>query len=42
VPRIARDLYPRANEIFLVRDFRDLICLVLAFNEKRGTVEFGR
>ena len=42
VPRIARDLYPAAREIFLVRDFRDLICSVLAFNEKRGTLEFGR
>jgi hypothetical protein len=42
VPRIARDLYPGAKEIFLVRDFRDLLCSVLAFNEKRGTVDFGR
>ncbi|HEY6836884.1 MAG TPA: sulfotransferase [Gaiellaceae bacterium] len=42
VPRIARDLYPEAKEVFLVRDFRDLICSVLAFNEKRGTLDFGR
>lgn len=42
VPRVARDVYPTAKEIFLVRDFRDLICSVLAFNDKRGTVEFGR
>ena len=42
VPRIARDLYPGAKEIFLVRDFRDLICSVFAFNEKRRTVDFGR
>jgi hypothetical protein len=42
VPRIARDLYPGAKEIFLVRDFRDLLCSVLAFNEKRGTLDFGR
>ena len=25
-----------------MRDFRDLICSVLAFNAKRGTVDFGR
>jgi hypothetical protein len=30
------------KEIVLVRDFRDLICSVFAFNEKRGTVDFGR
>jgi len=42
VPRIARDLYPGAKELFLVRDFRDLLCSVLSFNEKRGTVDFGR
>ena len=42
VPRIARDLYPDTKEVFLVRDFRDLFCSVLAFNEKRGTLDFGR
>lgn len=42
VPRIALELYPGAREIFLVRDFRDVLVSVLAFNEKRGTVDFGR
>jgi hypothetical protein len=42
LPRIAWDLYPEMKEIVLVRDFRDLICSVFAFNEKRGTVDFGR
>jgi hypothetical protein len=42
VSRVARDVYPGSREVFLVRDFRDLICSVLAFNEKRGIVDFGR
>jgi hypothetical protein len=42
LPRLAWDLYPEMKEIVLVRDFRDLICSVFAFNEKRGTVDFGR
>ena len=42
LPRIARELDPRTKELILVRDFRDLICSVFAFNEKRGTVDFGR
>jgi hypothetical protein len=42
LPRIAWELYPDAKEIVLVRDFRDLICSVFAFNERRGTVDFGR
>jgi Sulfotransferase family len=42
LPRIARELDPRTKELILVRDFRDLICSVFAFNKKRGTVDFGR
>jgi hypothetical protein len=42
LPRVAWELYPRMKEIILVRDFRDLICSVFAFNEKRQTVDFGR
>jgi hypothetical protein len=42
LPRIAIELDPRTKELILVRDFRDLICSVFAFNRKRGTVEFGR
>ena len=29
-------------ELFLVRDFRDMVCSIFAFNQKRGTVRFGR
>ncbi len=36
------ELYPGAREIFLVRDFRDVYCSILAFNRKRGIVSFGR
>lgn len=36
------ELYPRAREIFLVRDFRDTFCSILAFNRKRGVMTFGR
>ena len=42
IPRLAWDLYPNAKEVFLVRDFRDVICSVFAFNEKRRDVGFGR
>lgn len=41
VPRLFRELYPMAREIFLLRDFRDMICSILAFNRRRGTEEFG-
>ncbi len=30
------ELYPQAREIVLVRDFRDVVCSVIAFNAKRG------
>ncbi|MDW8351717.1 MAG: sulfotransferase [Anaerolineae bacterium] len=36
------ELYPGAREIFLVRDFRDVYCSILAFNRKRGVTVFGR
>ncbi len=36
------DLYEGAREIFLVRDFRDMLTSTLAFNERRGVVTFGR
>lgn len=42
IPRIVWDLYPGAREIFLVRDFRDMVCSVLKFNAKRGYAAFGR
>ena len=36
------DLYPRTREIFLVRDWRDVFCSILAFNSNRGIATFGR
>jgi hypothetical protein len=42
LPWLVWELYPQAREIVLVRDFRDMLCSILAFNAKRGTAEFGR
>ncbi len=42
VPDTMHDLYPAAREVFLVRDFRDVICSMFAFNAKRGYASFGR
>jgi hypothetical protein len=45
-PRLARitlrNLCPNAREIVLLRDPRDTLCSVLAFNKKRGYASFGR
>jgi hypothetical protein len=38
---IAWELYPRAREVFLVRDFRDMVASIFAFNRKRGVKGFG-
>ncbi|MEM7031760.1 MAG: sulfotransferase [Chloroflexota bacterium] len=37
-----RDIYPVTKEVFLVRDFRDMVCSILAFNKKLGRQAFGR
>jgi sulfotransferase family protein len=42
VPMILSELYPGAREVFLVRDFRDMIASMLASNERRGDARFGR
>ena len=42
VPRLMWELYPDAREVVLVRDFRDMLCSILAFNAKRGVQGFGR
>lgn len=39
---LAWQLYPKAREVILVRDFRDMVCSMLAFNAKRGYASFGR
>lgn len=36
------ELYPLAREVVLVRDPRDMIASILAFNRKRGSDSFGR
>jgi len=35
---LTAELYPGAREIFLVRDFRDMVASILAFNRKRGVL----
>ena len=42
VPPLMWELYPGAREVVLVRDFRDMLCSILAFNAKRGVQGFGR
>jgi Sulfotransferase family len=41
-PDLLSELYPSAREVILVRDFRDMLCSVIAFNRKRGWEGFGR
>jgi hypothetical protein len=41
IPNLTWELYPQAREVFLVRDLRDVLCSVKAFNAKRGYPSFG-
>jgi Sulfotransferase family len=41
-PRLLAHLYDGAREIVLVRDFRDVICSMLAFDRKRQSASFQR
>jgi len=41
LPWLVWELYPRAKEIFLVRDFRDVYSSMLAYNKKFGRRAFG-
>ncbi|HEX5992698.1 MAG TPA: sulfotransferase [Thermomicrobiales bacterium] len=41
LPWLVWELYPKAKEIFLVRDFRDVFSSMLAYNEKFGRRAFG-
>ena len=36
------EFYPKGREIFLVRDFRDMLCSIAASNRKRNRADFGR
>ncbi|HEX3040674.1 MAG TPA: sulfotransferase [Solirubrobacterales bacterium] len=42
VPDLLGEIYSGAREVVLVRDFRDILCSVIAFNRKRGWDAFGR
>jgi len=42
VPDLLAEMYPGAREVILVRDFRDTLSSVIAFNRKRGWDAFGR
>ena len=41
LPSLVWELYPLAREIFLVRDFRDVVTSMQAFNTKQGRIVFG-
>jgi hypothetical protein len=38
---ILRELYPELRELYLVRDFRDVLCSRLSFTRRRGVPAFG-
>jgi hypothetical protein len=42
VPRLAWELYGDMREIFLVRDFRDMMSSIFAFNERYDANAFGK
>ena len=42
VPDLLSELYPRAKELILVRDFRDMFCSIRAFKQRRTNPGFGR
>jgi hypothetical protein len=41
-PRLMREIYPAGRELFLVRDFRDTIASMVAYNARKGFGDFGR
>ncbi len=42
IPEMVWELYPRAREVVLVRDFRDMVASMFAYNAKRGREGFRR
>jgi hypothetical protein len=42
IPVLTWELYPRAKEVFLVRDFRDMARSIMSFDAQRGFSGFGR
>jgi sulfotransferase family protein len=41
LPWLVWELYPRAKEVFLVRDFRDVVSSMMAFNARHGRIVLG-
>jgi hypothetical protein len=42
VPYLMWEMYPQARELILVRDFRDMVASIMAFDAKRGFYGFDR
>ena len=42
IPALTWEVFPQAREIILVRDFRDMMASMIAFNTKRGYATLGR
>jgi Sulfotransferase family len=42
IPELMWELYPRLREVVLVRDFRDMVASMFAYNAKRGREGFRR
>jgi hypothetical protein len=42
IPVLAAEVWSASRELILVRDPRDVLCSILAFNERRGFTAFGR
>ena len=42
VTNVIREVYGNVREVFLARDFRDVLCSRLAFDRKTGMTQFGR
>jgi hypothetical protein len=40
--RLVEQLYPQGRQVFLVRDFRDMVASVYSFNARRGFAGVGR
>lgn len=41
IPWLVHQIYPEYREIFLIRDFRDVVCSILEFSATRDSARFG-